>query len=209
MLRWDNKRDFFEAAYLQHILDKEGYPIVYVDEFHVSMHLMEIYNWSPVSTKAMIAVNPSSWTMSFWIAFSKRKIEGIIASSDSINKRIFRWFLEDLQIKAKRVSKGTRNPCYIFDNSSVHWNNETAEFIKSAGLKWISIPPYSPQLNACEKIIAFVKGKLKAHWIRDKPLNLSIMKRIIDQIDEKIWKGWFEASKIEIFQKLKYFNNEA
>ena len=57
---------------------------------------------------------------------------------------------------------------FIFDNSSVHWNDETANYMRQAGFRWISIPLYSPQLNACEKIIALIKTKLTSYWIRNK-----------------------------------------
>ena len=120
MLKTERWRDFFEAAYLQYYLDTKDYPLVYIDEFHVSMHTEEFYNWSPVNTKALIAVNPSSWTMSFWVALSKQRVEAIIAWSKSINTRIFTWFLGDLSNNLKRDSGNKKPACFIFDNSSVH-----------------------------------------------------------------------------------------
>ena len=65
MLSADKIRDFFEAAYLQYYLDTHDYSLLYIDEFHISMHAEELYNWSPANMKALIAVNPSSWIMSF------------------------------------------------------------------------------------------------------------------------------------------------
>ena len=167
-----------------------------------------MYNWSPINTKAIISVNPNSWIMSFWIALSKRRIKGIISSSTSINKKIFRWFLDDLWSKLRRDDSDAKTTCFIFDNSSVNWNDETANYMWQTGFRWISIPPYSPQLNVCEKITAPIKTKLNSHWIRNKPLNLSIMKKIVDEINENVCKGWVDSVKVEIYQKLKYFNNE-
>ena len=46
MMSKDSIRDFIEAAYLQVYLEKEGYRLVYLDEFHLSMKSRAIYNWS-------------------------------------------------------------------------------------------------------------------------------------------------------------------
>ena len=135
MLKTERWRDFFEAAYLQYYLDTKDYPLVYIDEFHVSMHTEEFYNWSPVNTKALIAVNPSSWTMSFWVALSKQRVEAIIAWSKSINTRIFTWFLGDLSNNLKRDSGNKKPACFIFDNSSVHTNTDIKNFSEKAGIR--------------------------------------------------------------------------
>ena len=65
MLRIERKRDFFEAANLQYAPDENGYLLIYLDEFHISMHSEEMYNWSPINIKAIPSVNPNSWIMSF------------------------------------------------------------------------------------------------------------------------------------------------
>ena len=175
MLKAERLRDFFEVAYLQYYLDTKDYPLVCIDEFHVSMHTEEFYNWSPINTKALIAVNPSSWTMSFWVALSKQSVEAIIAWSKSINTRIFTWFLGDLSSNLRRDVGSTKPACFIFYNSSVHTNTDIKIFSEKAVIRWITIPPYSPQLNSCEKIIAIIKTKLRSCWIRGRPLNLNIM----------------------------------
>ena len=122
--------------------------------------------------------------------------------SKSINTKIFVWFLGDLSNNLKRDSGNKKPACFIFDNSSVHTNTDIKNFSEKAGIRWITIPPYSPQLNPCEKIIAIIKTKLRSYWIDGRPLNLSIMKKIIDEIDESIWRGWIKSAKLEIYKKL-------
>ena len=90
-------RDFYESAYLQYeYLEKKKWRIVYVDEFHVSMHGSSLYNWSPKGHSSILWVDASQWIMSFIVAFSDSQIEGIIASNKSITKQIFCWFLGDI-----------------------------------------------------------------------------------------------------------------
>ena len=77
MLNVNKIRDYHEAAHLQYYLIVKGYKLIYINEFHVSMHSDKLYNWKLRSSKALITVNPSSWTMSFCIAFSEKKIEAM------------------------------------------------------------------------------------------------------------------------------------
>ena len=77
---------------------------------------------------------------------------------------------------------------FYFDNSKVHWNDEIPGTVKKLGLRWITIHPYSPQLNDWEKIIAVIKTKLKINWLQNKSLSLTLLKRIIDEIDQKVWE---------------------
>lgn len=89
MLCHERVRDFIEAACLQALLEKRGYSLLYVDEFHFSLHSTKNYNWSRRSTPAMLSVDPETWTMSFVIAISRRKVEGVMASDHSIEKKSF------------------------------------------------------------------------------------------------------------------------
>ena len=97
----EKTREFYEAAYLQLYLEERGKRVIYVDEFHVSMKSNAIYNWSPSGFTATISVNPDSWVMSFIIALSSTKIEGIMASSDSINTKLFVLFIDDVWASLK------------------------------------------------------------------------------------------------------------
>jgi hypothetical protein len=49
----------------------------------------------------------------------------------------------------------------------------------------MSIPPYSPQLNAAEVIIGVIKGKLRKAWLEAKPLSLRLVRKILDEITDK------------------------
>ena len=62
-----------------------------------------------------------------------------------------------------------------------------------------------PQLNAAEKIIGFIKSKLRKVWINGKPLSIASLKEILDQITPDIWKGWINSSRTEIMNKMKIF----
>ena len=92
MLRVERKREFFESAFVQYFLEQNESTLVYIDEFHVSLRNSKIYNWSPRGSPAIISINHDAWTMSFIIAMSSRGIEGIKASTSSINSEVYIWF---------------------------------------------------------------------------------------------------------------------
>ena len=169
------------------------------------MHSCAAYNWSPREHSALLVVHPSSWSMNFIIALSKTKIEEIIASTVSINKTIFMWFLRNVWKNIQKDETSNGKECFIFDNSKVHSNEASQNIMKKYGIRWISISPYSPQLNSAEMIIGVIKKKIKGRWIDSKPLNLQLVKRIVDEISEETWSGWILSSRNESFKKMKVF----
>ena len=201
----EKKREFFESAYIQYFLEQSGVTLIYIDEFHVSLRNSRLYNWSPRGSPAIISINHDAWATSFVIAISNKGIEGIKASTNSINSQIFTWFCEDVWRRLTDGDEKTQTPVIIWDNASLHTWKESTEFMKKQGIKWITITPYSPQLNAAEKIIGFIKSKLRKVWLNGKPLSIAALKEILDQIIFDIWKGWINSSRTEIMNKMKNF----
>ena len=77
-------RDFYDAAFIQLYLENNGFTLVYVDEFHIGMRSTSVYNWSPRGVPVIVSVDNDPWIMSFVIAVSKAKINGVMASNVSI-----------------------------------------------------------------------------------------------------------------------------
>ena len=161
LLETDSKRDFGEAAYIRYYLESNGYEIIFANEFRINMRSEGLYNWSPRGTPSMIAINTEPWRMSFIVAFSKRRIEGIIASNNSIISKIFWFFLNDIWNKFSNADHLRRKPVIILDNWKLHKSKETLNFVDLKGIRFLSIPPYTPQLNGAEKMIALIRSRLE------------------------------------------------
>lgn len=134
MLKTERKRDFYEAAYLQYFLWKEGCLLVYVDEFHLNLRSDSLYNWSPRNVPAMLAIEPNPWTMSFIVAISGRGIEGIKAANYSIESQIFIWFIEDIWKRLLVELEHRKGPVIIFDNASLHMSKDSTSFLINKGI---------------------------------------------------------------------------
>jgi hypothetical protein len=85
----------------------------------------------------------------------------------------------------------------------VHIKRNSSKFIVTNGVRYLIIPPYSPQLNAEDNIIANVKQKFWRRWLNGKEFNLTAMQDIVDEIGEEACKGCIRASEVEIDCKLK------
>ena len=203
MVEMDTKRDFWEAAYIQYYLEAKGYTIIFLDEFHINMRSESIYNWSCRGTPSVVAVEADPWNLSFVVAFSKRRIEGILASNFSINAKIFIFFLNDLWDRLENGGLQENKSWIIMDNASLHKWQETIKFLEKKRAKLKTITPYSPQLNAAEKMIALIKARLKKFWIQNKVLDLKLMKTIVDKVDSNSWERCIKSSRIEVFHKMK------
>ena len=194
MLTPDRRRDFFEGAYLQYYLEQSKVFTIFVDEFRVNMNNRTMYNRSPRGKPALLSVERGSWAVSFVIALSSRQIEGIMASTWSIKTVTFNWFLRDVWNIFQNEGINAQNAWFIFDNASIHRNSKSIVFMEKYGLRWISIPPYSPQLNLAEKVIAIIKNKLNERLLGRQHLNLGLVKKIVDEISPEAWRKWINSS---------------
>ena len=97
------------------------------------------------------------------------------------------------------------NAWIAIDNWSVHKSIIVKDFVKKRGIRWITIPPYSPKLNATEKAIAVIKGKLRKEWIASKELSLNFVRKIVDSMGPEICNEWITSSPFETFKKMKTF----
>ena len=114
MMARDRKRDFMKSAYFQLFFNKSGYKLVYLDEFHISIHQESIYNWSKRGVFPIVAVNLSSFVMSFVITFSIDRIEDVLASNHSVNSKSFSIFLMNLRNLSKVKKTRTRRLVLFF-----------------------------------------------------------------------------------------------
>ena len=177
--------------------------LIYIDEFHVSIRSSILHNWSLRGYPATLTINPDPWIASAIIAISSKKIEGMLVLDKSINKKMFMWFIYDLWTQFEAEGRDIKKICLIFDNSRIHWNKDSQEFTVRHGIRWISIPPYSPQLNAAENVIGLIKVKLRKAWLENKQLNMKMLKRIVDNIKSEAWRKLVLSSRIETFRKIE------
>ena len=81
--------------------------------------------------------------------------------SNSINKRKFKVFLEEL-----RAKNPFDNIMLVMDNLSLHKSNEIKERMNELGYKYSWTPAYSPRYNGIEEIINIGKQIVKKERLK-------------------------------------------
>ena len=155
----------------------------------------------------MVSVNTESLTMAFVVAISKSKIEGILASAGSIVSKSFWIFLGEMAEATKSEDKSVEQTCFIFDNASLHHSKEFLKFSKERRIRCLTIPPYLPQLNPAEKIIAAIKARMRESWQNSNIMSLGMVKKIVDSINSETWAKCFRSRAMETFKTMKLMNN--
>ena len=100
--------------------------------------------------------------MSFIWAISSFKFYGIMGIEGTTTSQSVIKFLEKVW-ESRNKSKQLLHKKFIFvcDNASVNVSNDVSEFIARSGLRLLTIPPYLPSMNPAEKVISWIKSKLK------------------------------------------------
>ena len=188
------------------------------------MRSTSLHNWSKIDQPATLVADSDRWTMSFILGISKEKIEEILASDRSINSKSFTWFIYDIWKNNAWGKDKKGKQVIILDNSSVHNRKESLTFMKKKWIKCISIPPYSPQLNAAEKVIGAIKiitkqsGLEERDWVLPKLSALStkwllkVEPNEYIQVNLKFFEKWkvsnFEVNSLSIQITLSFLNNK-
>ena len=128
--------------------------------------------WTPGTISSTVGQNgdvKDSWgyknndfSMTFIWAVSNIKVYGILGNQSSNKSKEFKFYLRRL-IDCRNADPEFEKVPFImmYDNSGIHTSDEVREFINKSKLRAISIVPYSPMLNPCEKLITAVKSNLK------------------------------------------------
>ena len=61
------------------------------------------------------------------------------------------------------LSRTNRKYVILCDNATIHKAKQVRNYLESSKILMVTIPPYSPTLNAAEKIILAIKEKIKRY----------------------------------------------
>ena len=165
--------------------------MIYLDEFSLSALKYALYNWASSGERAYFRPSNQDFTMSFMIAFSRARFYGIKWTQRSGDSKMFLGFTKSL-IKYRwslfcpvpPPHRGTRGGgtgqnrswynddnakwWIILDNATIHTSKEIREDLRDFKVKMITIYSYCPFLNPAEKLIWWVKEKIKSNIKEDK-----------------------------------------
>ena len=104
----------------------------------------------------------------------------------TLNQYIFAEYI-------KTCLKPTLSPddVILLDNSSVHTSKLVRATLEECKIKYIFLPPYSPDLNPIELLWAFVKSVLRKLKARTRDKLDEAIKIALDSVGDDFIANWF------------------
>ena len=135
----------------------------------------------------------------------KKRYSWFKSKSTTQDSNSFVSFMTDL--KQKFIDQGfwLERIMIVMDNASIHVSKFSKDSIKKLNLQCLTICPYSPSLNPIEKVIGWIKSKL-----RSKSYSNSIdqtSKHIIktaENLKPETIRSWINQSKMECLDQLNF-----
>ena len=140
----------------------DQYYFIFIDEFTVNRQTQWTYGWTQKGKPGRMLIRAIDFKMSFIFAHSQVKVEGIIGTKSTFNQEKYKHFFSELVSNLKLNERLDWSKVFIVaDNWVFHRTDLIKQFFTQAKLRRHFIPPYSPELNTWEKLINFIKSKVK------------------------------------------------
>ena len=202
-------RSFFESAAIQLKLEELRVEQIYIDEFSVNARHSNLYGWSKRGEKGHLRLHSDNFTMSFVVAVSSLAVYGVMGTKKTMNAELIEYFIREMLDCRNHQKENVNRPFVIvMDNATVHTSSSMGSFLKKTGVGAVTITPYSPVLNPCEKVINAVKLFIKQKQVTEnRPLSLKVMQDSFDRLPKTPSAKFVEASHIECYDFMKKYLN--
>jgi transposase len=140
--------------------------LIFIDETWAKTNMTRLRGWSPRGEKLLAKVPQGRWrTLTFLAALRHDRIDAPCVIDGPINGESFLAYVEQLLVPTLKPGD-----IVIIDNLGSHKGKAVRRAIRAAGAKLFFLPPYSPDLNPIEQVIAKLKN-LAAQGCRQNHRN--------------------------------------
>ena len=156
----------------------DGSRFVFLDETGLNTKMTRLYGGAPRGERLVAAVPHGHWRTSTFIAGLRQS--GVIAPlvlDGPMTGAAFRAYVE--QALAPALKPGD---VVVMDNLAAHKVAGIEEAIAMTGASLLYLPPYSPDLNPIEQLIAQLKALLRKAAARTKDALWTTIGPLLDQI---------------------------
>ena len=143
---------------------QEKFYLIYVDEFTINRKTTRTYGWTKKGSSGRLLIRQPEFKMSFVIAHSHTKVEGIMGTKTTFNQHKYKFILKEVINRLKREVQyqSLERVVIVANNWVFHRAKLIKSYITKEKLRWFFIPPYSPEINAWEKLINLLKSRVNA-----------------------------------------------
>ena len=116
--------------------------LIFIDEFLVNRNTINNYGWTQRGMPERLFRWPTGFKMSFVVARSISRVEGIMGIKTTFNQDKYTKFLNRLTIKVKRSQDDNTNKIVVVDdNWRFHKTEKVKNFFEKERMMWLFIPP--------------------------------------------------------------------
>ena len=163
--------------------------LVFLDESGVNINMTRHYARSKKNQRAVDSTpvnTPCNTTI-----LSSIRLDGSTAYTVYQGGTTTERFIEYL--KTKLIPSLSRTDVIIMDNMRSHHAKIVKELLDKAGIRYLYLPPYSPDLNPIEKMWSKLKANLRKQKIRIAAQLPEAIKRAFSTIRQSDCIGWFRS----------------
>jgi len=114
-------------------------------------------------------------------AYSPINGDSVVLEIENVNKEIFFQYLKQLSEHKPKELK-----IVVIDNAGFH---STKNMKIPENIKLLRIPPYSPELNPCEQIWAYIKKRFKNRVYENLENLKQWLKKFVENMSQEIIKS--------------------
>lgn len=176
-----------KESYDKQLAEIESEKRFYLDETGSCMNMTLLYGRSPQGQRVYDKKPTSPGTRINTIAIlSEEGIKAQYSYTDSLTARLFIIYLNTFVLPIL-----TNGQTLILDNHPVHRAKSVQNYLKQNKIKFLYLPPYSPELNPIEEAFSKFKQYIKKQKARTVDALLNAIKDAINTITRSDIIGYF------------------
>lgn len=152
--------------------------LVFLDEFGTTTAMERAYARGPIGQRVVCKSPQKHWkTFSTIAAMTLEGMLGYATFAGATNTDIFLEF-----VASGLVPNLKKNQVVVLDNMSVHHAKKVKQLLAEHGIRFLHLPPYSPDYNPIEMAIS----KIKAYLKKMRKRNTQALMQAIDQAMKRV-----------------------
>lgn len=164
--------------------------LVFIDETGIATDLVRRYGRAPEGERAVGHVPFGSYT--HLTVLGALSLDGLLAPMSirsATDTAVFYAYVD--QVLVPELVEKKPGAVVVLDNLSPHHAVAVRERLRSAGLRFVYLPPYSPDFNPIEQAWSKLKTLLRTAAARTREALESALAAALDQITAEDARGYF------------------
>lgn len=173
----------------------EAYDLVFLDESGCNTNMTRRYAYSLGGSRAVdsaLLSKPRNTTI-----LSSIQSDGTLhytTFSGGTTVEHFKQYLKDILLPHLNS-----NSVLVMDNMKSHHAKSVKDLLDSSGVRYIYLPPYSPDLNPIEKLWSKVKSFLRKFKARTLDALPNAIRQAFQMISPSDCSGWFRSCGYSLY----------